>query len=199
LSADLFPLFLRLEGRRVLVVGGGEVGERKVHELLAAGADVTVVAKSATARLVSDAGRRRITLHLRAFSSRDVDGVWLVIAATSDAQVNGRVARAAERRCVFVNAVDDPDRCSALFGSILRRPPFTVAISSRGETPALSRLLREILEQVLPEERWVERARALRARWKAKKTPMASRFGELVSAFAADFAADRPRARKKRR
>ncbi|MEO7097548.1 MAG: NAD(P)-dependent oxidoreductase, partial [Polyangiales bacterium] len=121
-------------------------------------------------------------------------------AATNDARVNARIARAAERRRVFVNAVDDPAACSAFFGALVRRAPFTIAVSSRGEAPALSRLLRQILEQVLPEERWVEHARQLRARWKADQTPMASRFGELVAAFAAtDFAAPRARSKTRRR
>jgi siroheme synthase-like protein len=190
-SAELFPLFLRLDGRRVLVVGGGEVGERKTRELLAAGADVVVVTPRATAHLAREAKQGRIVLHRRVFTARDVDGAWLVIAATNDPVLNARIARAAGRRRVFVNAVDDPERCSALFGAIIRRPPFTVAISSTGEAPALSRLLRELLERFLPEERWVEHARTLRARWKAEKTPMASRFGELVSSFAADAARSR--------
>jgi len=198
-DAQLFPLFLRLERRRVLVVGGGVVGERKVRELLATGAEVVVVATKPTAFIVAEAKQDRLTLRRRAFTARDLDGAWLVIAATNDPRLNARIARAASRRRVFVNAVDDPERCSALFGSIVRRPPFTVAISSRGEAPALSRLLRELIERVLPEDRWVERARALRARWKQKGTPMASRFGELVSELAADFAAARPRGRKKKR
>ena len=194
-APELFPLFLRLEGRRVLVVGGGTVGERKVRELLAAGAEVVIVATKPTAWLAAAAKNNKVMLHRRAFAPRDLVGAWLVIAATNDPRVNGRVARAAERRHVFVNAVDDPERCSALFGAIVRRDPFTIAISSRGEAPALSRLLREVLAQVLPDERWVERARALRARWKTRGTPMASRFGELV----ADFATAAAPGRKKKR
>ena len=192
---ELFPLFLRLEGRRVLVVGGGAVGERKARELLAAGAEVVVVATKPTPWLASEAEHDRLALHRRAFSPRDLEGAWLVIAATNEPRVNARIARAAEKRRVFVNAVDDPERCSALFGAIVRRDPFTIAISSRGEAPALSRLLREVLSQVLPEERWVERARALRARWKSRKTPMASRFAELVADFARGASHDRKKER----
>ncbi len=181
----LFPLFLALEGRLVLVVGGGVVAERKIAELLDVSAVVRVVALLASSKVVALADSGAIELCTRAFVEGDLDEVWLVIAATDDHDVNMRVAAAAESRRVFVNAVDDPSASSAYFASLLRRPPFTIAISSAGEAPALSRLLREILESVLPEERWIAEARALRARWRADGTPMASRFGELVRAIAA--------------
>ena len=84
---------------------------------------------------------------------------------------------------MFCVAVDDPPNASAYGGAILRRGPVTVAISTSGEAPALARLLREVLEQALPEESFVDAARALREKWRNEKTPMASRFGELVKAF----------------
>jgi uroporphyrin-III C-methyltransferase/precorrin-2 dehydrogenase/sirohydrochlorin ferrochelatase len=180
----LFPLFLRLGGRLVVVVGGGTVGERKVSELLEAGAHVRVVAPEATPAVVAHAQAGRLEHRARAFLDADLDGAWLVIAATGKPEVNAHVARAAEARRLFVNAVDDPEHASALFASILRRPPFTIAISSDGELPGLSRLYREILELALPLERHVERARELRRRWRAEGTPMASRFEELVAALA---------------
>lgn len=181
----LFPLFLALAGRRVLVVGGGAVAERKIGELLEVGAVVRVVAPETTAAVVAWAEAGAIELRARVFVEGDLDDVWLVVAATNVHDVNMSVAAAAEARRVFLNAVDDPAASSAYFASLIRRPPFTVAISSAGETPALSRLLREILERVLPEERWIAEARALRVKWRAEGTPMSSRFGELVRALAA--------------
>ena len=97
--------------------------------------------------------------------------------------VNASIAAACEERRVFVNAVDDPPNATAYFGGLVRRGPFTIAISSRGEAPALTRLLREVIEGALPPDRWIEEARALRRKWKSHETPMESRFGELVSAI----------------
>ena len=181
----LYPLFLLLEGRAVLVVGGGVVATRKVEELLSAGARITVVAEQAESLLIERAARAELTLHLRSFVDDDIASAhaWLVIAATNDSAVNARIAEAAERARVFVNAVDDPDHASAFFGAVLDRDPFLVAISTRGELPALARLMREVLEAALPTERFIAAARALRAKWRADGTPMTARFPELVRAL----------------
>ncbi len=177
---ELYPLFLRLRGRRVLVVGAGSVATRKARELVAVGASVTVVAPAVSAEMAALAG---VAIERRPFAPADVEGAWLVIAATNDTIVNRAIADAAEAQRIFVNAVDDPPNASAFFAALLRRPPFLVAISSSGELPALSRLLREVLESALPEERWIEHARELRRRWKAEQTPMSERFGQLVRAI----------------
>ncbi len=184
MTRDLYPLFLRLDARRVLVVGGGSVASRKVRELLEAGARVTVVTMHASAEIERLAQQGTVELIVRGFEPHDVEGAWLVVAATNDTAANRGVSEAAESRRVFVNAVDDPANGSAIFAALVRRPPFTIAISSSGEVPALSRLVRQVIEAVLPEERWVEKARALRRRWKADETPMTSRFGELVAEIA---------------
>jgi siroheme synthase-like protein len=179
----LFPLFLRLEGRRVLVVGGGPVAERKVLDLEAAGARVLVVAPATTAAIDALESAGRVTVERRPFAATDVAGTWLVVAATDDPAVQAVVCRSAEDARIFAIAVDDPPNGTAISASVVRRAPFTVAISSSGEVPALARLLREVLEQALPDEEWVEAARDLRARWRAEGTPMASRFADLVRAF----------------
>ncbi len=187
-SADepaLYPIFLKLRGRRVLVVGAGPVAERKIAALVEAGADVVVVAPSATEAIGEWARCGKIAWHARAFDTSDLDGAWLVVAATSDASVQRVAANAAAERRLFILAVDDIANATAYSGAILRRPPFTVAISSSGATPALTRLLREILEGALPAEDWVERAKALRAAWITSGTPMESRFADLVRDFAA--------------
>jgi siroheme synthase-like protein len=80
-------------------------------------------------------------------------------------------------------AVDDPPNATAYGGAVVRRGPVTIAISTSGEAPALARMMREVLEQALPDEGFIEAARALREKWRAEKTPMTSRFGELVQAF----------------
>lgn len=176
----LFPLFLRVEGKRVLVVGGGNVAERKAVDLADAGARVTVVAPEVTDAISSDG---RIAVERRTFEESDVDGAWLVVAATDDPITQSRACEAADAAHLFSVAVDDPPNGSAYSASVIRRGPFTVAISSSGEAPALSRLLREVLEQALPEEDWIDAARSLRDRWRRDGTPMTSRFADLVRAF----------------
>jgi uroporphyrin-III C-methyltransferase/precorrin-2 dehydrogenase/sirohydrochlorin ferrochelatase len=181
----LYPIFLKLRGRRVLVVGAGPVAERKIAALVGTGADVVVVAPEATAGVRERADKGLIAWHARAFRPSDADGAWLVVASTSDPAVQHAAAAAAEERRLFVLAVDDVANATAYSGAIVRRPPFTVAISSSGETPALTRLLREILEDALPPADWVEQAKALRAAWIASGTPAGARFADLVRNFTA--------------
>jgi siroheme synthase-like protein len=178
-----FPLFLRLDGRRVVVVGAGTVATRKVRELLEWGARLTVVAPDVTETLATLARDGKIGLRAGRFAPSDLEDAWLVVAATKDAAVQSEVARVAGERRVWLVAVDDMTNATAYFGAVLRRPPFIVSISSSGATPALTRLIREVLESALPEESWTEAARALRADWKRRGTPMNARFAELVRAF----------------
>ena len=177
---SLLPLFLKLAGKTVLVVGAGPIAERRIEALLEAGAEVRVVAPEATEGVQRMARERRVEWRERPFVDADAEDVWLAFAATSDVEAQQSVAQATSARRVFCVAVDDPSHASAYSGSIVRRPPFTVAISSGGATPALTRLLREVIEHVLPGEAWVERAKSLRATWLAEGTPMRDRFAELV-------------------
>jgi siroheme synthase-like protein len=179
-EASLLPLFLKLAGRTVLVVGAGPVAERKVESLLEAKAEVRLVAPEATDALRRLAGEGHVDWRARGFDEADLDGAWLVFAATSDPETQVRVGREATARRVFCVAVDDPPNASAYSGSLVRRPPFTVAISSGGATPALTRLVREVIEHVLPGRDWVDHATRLRAKWLAEGTPIADRFAELV-------------------
>src|SRR5262245_11284195 len=112
-TVELFPIFLKLAGRSVLVVGGGVVAASKIDALRAAGADITVVAPE------MDGAIRAAGVHIleRAFEPDDLIGRWLVVAAATP-EVNGRVAQEAERRCLFVNAVDDPAHASAYLGGV---------------------------------------------------------------------------------
>lgn len=127
---ESLPIFLLLRGRRVLVVGGGLVAASKVTTLLAVGAAVTLVAPT----IIPEADCPGVTTWKRQFREQDLNGVWLVVAA-APAAVNAKVARAAARRRLFVNAVDDPRHASAMFGGVIRRGDITLAISSGGSTP----------------------------------------------------------------
>lgn len=185
LEVQLFPLFLKLAGRTVLVVGAGVVATGKVASLLAAGAAVRLVAPEATETLTELSRAGRLDFRQRVFAEGDLDGIWLAFTATSDAAAQRAVGRACAARRVFCVAVDDPPNASAYSGSVVRRAPFTVAISSSGAAPALTRLVRELVEHVLPEQDWVAHALRLRERWLADGTPMANRFAELLRELAA--------------
>ena len=179
-DVPLFPVFLKLAGRRVLLVGGGPVAAAKLTGLLTAGAHVTVVAPNIRPEIEA----ADVTVLPRAFQPSDVDGAWLVVAAATPA-VNREVAAAAEERYVFVNAVDDPAPASAYTGGVFRRDGVTVAVSTEGRAPALAGLLREALEAVIPEDvaTWVEEARRLRERQKAEGVPLARRRPLLLEAL----------------
>jgi uroporphyrin-III C-methyltransferase/precorrin-2 dehydrogenase/sirohydrochlorin ferrochelatase len=173
----LYPVFLRLEGRSVLLVGGGAVAAGKLEGLLAAGARVTVVAPE-----VADALRRPgVRIEQRAFDPADLDGVWWVVAAAPP-DVNRQVQAAAEARRVFVNAVDDPSHATAYLGGVVRRSDVTVAISTAGRAPAMAGLLREALDAWLPAdlERWLEAADEARAEWRRGGVPMGERREKLL-------------------
>ena len=179
-EAPLFPLFLRLEGRRVLLVGAGTVASAKLESLLAAKAQVTIVAPQIRPELERDG----VTIVRRTFEPADVDGAWLVVAAAPPA-VNREVVAAAEERRIFVNSAADPRGGSAYAGGVLRRPGLTVAVSTEGSAPALAGLLREGLEAIIPDdvERWARTARSLRERWLEEERPMGERRGQLLDAL----------------
>jgi uroporphyrin-III C-methyltransferase / precorrin-2 dehydrogenase / sirohydrochlorin ferrochelatase len=145
----VFPLFVDLSQRRVFVVGGGAVAERKAAALLAAGAVVSVGAPDLTAALGHWAQTGRIVHRSGVFRSDWLDGAWLVIAATDDRDVNQAVADAANAREIFVNVVDDAALSSFHVPAIVDRSPLVIAISSGGDAPMLARLLRERLEALL--------------------------------------------------
>ena len=177
---ERLPLFLDLAGRRILVVGGGQVACSKLQTLKATGAAITLVAP----HVLPDAALPGVQIHRRSFRGRDLDGVWLVVAAAT-ARVNAHVARSAARRRVFVNAVDDPSNASAYFGGTVRRGNITLAISSGGRAPGLVRLLREALEHVLPDDidSWLALAEAEREQWKRNKIRMSDRTPLLAAAI----------------
>jgi len=180
MSSSLLPLFLRLRGRRVVVVGGGGMAAVRVRQLLEVGAEVTVVAPELRAE-IAQAG---VLVVPRRFVDEDLDGAWLAVAAATPA-VNRAVARAAEARRIFVNAVDDPKSASAYAAGVVRRAGVTVAVSTEGRAPALTALLREGIEALLPEQlgAWVERAEALRRRWKLEAVAMGDRRPQLLRAL----------------
>ena len=175
-------MFLKLDGRRVLVVGGGPVAAGKLPALLEAGANVTVVAPAVAGEIAA----APVTIARRAFAPSDLDGVWFVVAAAPP-HVNRDVARAAHARNLFVNAVDDVHSASAYAGAIVRRAGLTIAISTDGAAPALAGLLREALDDVLPRDldAWMDCARETRREWLEDRVPLQDRRPLLLRALVA--------------
>ena len=161
---SLFPMFLKLEGRSCLVVGGGKIGESKIRSLLTAGARVRVVAPSVTRAVSRWAGAGILEWSAQEFQPNDLAAAFLVIAATSSVEVNDFVYREARRRNVLCNVVDDPDRCDFYYPSVVRRGDLQIAISTGGSSPALAQRLRSDFERQLAPvyAGWVERLRKQR-------------------------------------
>ena len=141
-----YPVFLRLGGRKCVVVGGGTVASRKVSELLDAGADVTVIADIPNERLEALAEANEITLQRRAFESGDMDGAFIVFAATDDDEVNAEIASLGSKSGALVNAVDNPPHCDFFSAGVLKRGPLRIAVSTSGFCPAAASTIRRELE-----------------------------------------------------
>lgn len=155
---SLFPMFLKLTGRRCLVVGGGNIATPKIRSLLDSGAEVRVVAPQGSFPVTEWAQQGLITWDQRRFEESDLGGVFLVIAGTSDSDLNGAVFSAAQRRNILCNAVDDPEHCDFFYPALVRRGDFQVAISTAGHSPALAQRLRKQFEIEFGSEYeiWVE-------------------------------------------
>ncbi len=195
--SEMLPLFLNLAGRQVVLVGGGRLATLKLSQLLASGALVRVVSPEISEEIVEAESRvatrsdrpvspegNRLHLVRRGFEATDLDGAWLVVTAATP-EVNRQVAEAAEARRLFVNAVDDPVHASAFLSGIVRRGGVTLAISTEGHAPALTALLREGLDAVLPSdlETWMDHARRERAAWRADNLPFGERKPRLLRAL----------------
>ena len=179
-SVPRLPVFLRFDGRRVVVVGAGVVAASKIPALLAAGAGVTVIAPEVSSAI----DRSRVRVVQRAFQAADLDGAWFVTAAATPA-VNRAVREAAETRGVFVNAVDDPANATAYLGGTIARGGVTVAFSTAGQAPALAGLLREAFDELVPDDiaAWAERAHDLSRNQRAAGVPFEARRPQLLDAL----------------
>jgi len=145
--STLFPMFLKLEGRRCLVVGAGKVAEGKIASLIESGANVEVVAKHALPTIAQWSDEGRIGIQLRPFSPDDLSGVFLCVVATSLSDLNESIYYEASRRGVLCNVVDVPDLCDFYYPAVVRRGDLQIAVSTNGHSPALAKRLREQLEQ----------------------------------------------------
>ena len=144
-----YPVVVEMTGRATAVIGGGTVAERKVKGLLDAGAAVTVISPCLTAQLARWLKRARISHIARNYAPGDLAGYELAFVATDDPRVNIAVFSDARERRLWINSADDPAHCDFILPSVLRRGDLTVAVSTGGKSPALSRLIRHELDQYI--------------------------------------------------
>lgn len=148
---DFLPLFCQLRNKPCLLVGGGEVAERKAELLLASGARLRVCSRAFSPRFLHWKKEGKAQLIPAPFTAKLLDDCWLVIAATDDEDLNQQVSQDAEARRIFCNVVDAPQHASCIMPSIIDRSPLMIAVSSGGNAPVMARMLREKLEAMLPQ------------------------------------------------
>lgn len=177
----LFPIFINLEGRRVLIAGGGHVALRKAERLSPYGADIFAVAPEF---IPGFAGIPGVTLLERRFEPGDIDGAALVIAATDDPELNAAVSELCRWENIPVNVVDDLEKCSFVFPALVQRGELSVGISTGGASPSAAQYVRRGVEQLVPEgfEGILDFLSAHRAEVKAALPPE-----QRAAAFAALF------------
>ena len=147
---DLFPIFLKLAARPCIVIGGGNLAESKIESLQGAHARITVIAPNVSARIADLAEGGEIEWKQREYSTGDLDGNFLVVAATNVPSVNRAVYQEAVENNILCNAVDDPPFCDFYFPSVVRRGDLQIAISTAGASPALAQRLRKEINALLP-------------------------------------------------
>lgn len=162
---SLYPVFLKLAGRRCLVVGAGKAAEEKIPAMLSAGAIVAVVAPAATPKIQAWARDKKLFWAQKAFDPHDLDDIFLAVVATCSKAVNRAAFQEAQRRGVLCNTVRDRSYCDFYYPAVVRRGPLQIAISTAGHSGALAQRLREELENEFGPEwenwlRWLGEARS---------------------------------------
>jgi precorrin-2 dehydrogenase / sirohydrochlorin ferrochelatase len=170
---DLFPIMLKLEGRKCVVIGAGDVATSKIDALLSGGAAVHVVAPDATDSVQRHANEDRLHWIKREFRPEDLEDAFIVVAATDSNSVNEDIYRTCRERGVLCNVVDDPPHCDFYYPAVVRRGHLQIAISTSGKSPALARRLRVELEQQFGPEyaEWLEHIGSERREIMSRKLP----------------------------
>lgn len=164
--ASLFPIFVKLKGRRAVVVGAGAIAKQKLGGLINSGAQIHVIAPEASPSIRELAQQERLQWSQRSFEAAELNGATIVISATSNAELNAEVFRQAEARGILCNAVDQPDHCHFYYPSVVQRGDLQIAISTAGKSPALAQRLRKEFEQAFGNDyenwlNWLGRVRGL--------------------------------------
>jgi precorrin-2 dehydrogenase/sirohydrochlorin ferrochelatase len=148
----VFPMFVDLRAKKCIIVGGGEIASRKAEILLKFEPKLTIIAPEINDRLKELSHQDKLDILIKEYSERDMESACLAVAATSSLEVNARVYQDALRKNVPVNVVDDPQKCTFLFPSVVLRGDLSIGISTSGTYPALSKKVRKIAEEVFHEE-----------------------------------------------
>ena len=157
---EYYPVYLNLAGKHCVILGGGTIAQGKIAALRDAGAKITVISPEATDGIKRAAQRGDITFEQRVYEQGDLEGAFIAVAATNVWHVNRQIYEEAEKLGVLLNVVDDPDQCTFIAPSIVRRDPITLAVSTGGASPALARKMRETLAEA-PALKWADLAGAL--------------------------------------
>jgi siroheme synthase-like protein len=147
-----YPVYLNLKGKRVVVIGGSEVAERKIESLLDSGASVLVISPEVTARIASLSEQKQIEIRNRRYVQGDCSGAVLIFSATGDPEISRAVYQEATALGVFINTADQPEQCSFIMPAVIRRGNISVAISTNGTSPALAARLRQKVSGVIGPE-----------------------------------------------
>jgi len=189
--SDLFPMFLKLDGKRCLVVGAGKVGEPKIASLIGTRAHIHVIALEATEAVHKWAREGKIDLELRSFRSHDLNGTFLAVVATASRELNELIYREALAREVLCNVVDVPEFCDFYYPAVVRRGELQIAISTSGQSPSLAQRIRHQLERQFGPgyAQWVAELGATRKLVLASNLD-SQRKGELLHSLASREALD---------
>ncbi len=148
----MYPLFLKLDNVKCLVIGGGAVAERKIVSLLESGASVTLISPATTDKLRELIKQKTLCYHKRLFKTGDTAGFFLIIAATNSIETNKTIYEESRRNRALINCVDDPEHCNFYVPALVRRGDLQIAVSSSGKLPMLAGKLRKFLDKALPKE-----------------------------------------------
>lgn len=176
----VFPLFVNLKGKRCIVIGGGEIAARKVDILLLFEANLIIVSPEVNNSIKELAKQGKINIIRKEYDYEDIEDAFLVVAATSSPEVNECIFRDAEKRNIPVNIVDDPEKCTFIFPSLVNRGDLTIGISTSGTYPALSKKIRKITEEVFTEDYSEILSLLADFRIRVRKSPLNQRHREKI-------------------
>lgn len=182
---NLYPVFLKLENIPVLIVGAGNVGYEKLSFMLKSSPDarVTILAEEISGEVKTLAAESDVSIIKGSFSTSSVNGYKLVIAATSDTEVNRSIYEAATAANILVNVADTPELCDFYLGSIVTKGDLKIAISTNGQSPTMAKRLRQVLEEVIPDDiaLSLDRLRIIRDRLRGSFQHKVSKLNEITA------------------
>jgi len=147
-----FPMFVNLEDKKVVVVGGGKIALRKVEKLLEFNARIHLIAPKVCEEICKLANEGKLKIYKRPFSPRDLKDAFMVVSATNSSKVNERIARLAKKKNIPCNVVDNPSLCTFVFPAVITRGDISIGISTSGKAPSLSKTLKHIIENAIPQD-----------------------------------------------